>query len=68
MVVAHLFRILSAVLFAAALVAAPLANPLLASALLILGGALAAWRGAADLGLVTGALGLARGVAGRCRA
>lgn len=68
MVVAHLFRILSAVLFAAALVIAPLANPLLVSACLILGGTLAAWRGAADLGLLTGALGLARSAAVRHRA
>ncbi len=68
MVVAHLFRILSAVLFAAALVVAPLANPLLASACLILGGALAAWRGAADLGLLPGALGVARSAAVRQRA
>ncbi|GJD54634.1 hypothetical protein [Methylobacterium dankookense] len=49
MTLAQSVRILSLALAATMLVVVPLANPLLVSLGLILGGVLAAWRGAADL-------------------
>ena len=49
MTLAHPVRTLILALAAVTLVVVPLASPLLVSVSLILGGVLAAWRGAADL-------------------
>lgn len=67
MVLLHPIRTLVAILAAAALIVVPLANPLLVSASLIVGGVLAAWRGAADLGLLTATAGIGRDVLFRHR-